>query len=226
MQVAAFNDGDLWKFCSRGHRAKESVNSSAWCPDPVHEATCTGIMLWRVPNLHKVQAADMPSGDPKTWTPAGAGIDAARRMVNVWRKSRLAPPEVLNDGEDEDNFLSVGWADLSKNIDGSPRRIAEVYRRTDEETCQQPHCGFASDQPVFNRAVVFGIPHRPYRVDDPKSNVGIGRFLKHMVILACDHCILGLGLMLTVGGGVVVGGVRWGGGGGWREFRAVFLAWA
>ena len=51
-------------------------------------------MLWRVPNLHRVKAADTPSGDPKAWTPAGAGIDAGRRMVDTWRKSRLAPPKV------------------------------------------------------------------------------------------------------------------------------------
>ena len=86
-------------------------------------------------------------------------------------------------GEDAENFLAVGWAKLSE------LRVAEVYRpNADEAACQQPHCGFASDQPVFNRAVVFGIPHRPYKAYDPKSNVGIGRFLQHMVFLRCDHC--------------------------------------
>ena len=129
-------------------------------------------MLWRVPTPGFTGAR--PAGSA-----ASQALTAGRAMVDAWRSARLAPAA----DHDPEDFLAMTWWDVSA------RRVIPVFdERVNRGRCKAVQCDYAGDQTVFSRAVLFGLPHRPYDAANEAANAGIGRFLPNIAVLPCKVC--------------------------------------
>lgn len=67
-------------------------------------------------------------------------------------------------------------------------REREIPVFSSKECTRRDKCGYAGDQGVLSRAVVHGLPQRPFSPSDP-DNVGVGRFIPNIAMLRCDRCL-------------------------------------
>lgn len=169
--VAGFNDlkserGPFYDDCVL-------LDSEGSCPDSVRGNICSGIMLWRVPTPGF-------KGEQGGGSVAADALRAGKAMVDVWRTARLAP--AAGTDHDPEDFLAMTWWDIST------KRVIPVFdERVPRWRCKAVQCDYAGDQTVFSRAVLFGLPHRPYDAKNP-ANDGIGRFLPNIAVLPCKFC--------------------------------------
>lgn len=167
--VAGFND---MYFNVQACKAMRDPVGGQICPNPTQDNMCSAIMLWRVPAPKLAATGNFQDSVVKR------AITVGKRMVETWFKVRLAPG-----GDDKEDFLAMRWSSEA------PGRTQVVYREgADELRCPITSCGFAGDQTVFNRAVLYGLPHRPWNETDPGLAL-VGQNLKHTAILKCTKCV-------------------------------------
>ena len=113
---------------------------------------------------------------------AAEALVAGKGMAQAWRRARVARPKTSSLDVDPENFMAVSW------FGPAPQRDTVIYDPTvNVVKCRAVNCGYASDQPVFNRAALYGLPHRPYKTG-LEANKGTGRFLSNIAVFHCDHC--------------------------------------
>eukprot|EP00037_Helgoeca_nana_P013182 m.121098 g.121098 ORF g.121098 m.121098 type:complete len:618 (-) comp21877_c0_seq4:429-2282(-) len=172
--MMAFEDG------YRNH-AKCTSNAPTFSCPAMGGMPCSAVLLFRVPTPTRGGAAAAASTDGQPKSTQTRLLDVGRAMVDTWASARLEPG--LTDPED---FLAMAWAGPANHRHG-----VAYDPSINVATCRE-HCYFAGDQGVLNRAVVAGLPHRPFHPDDP-DNKHVGRFIPHVTMLKCGKCIQGAG---------------------------------
>jgi hypothetical protein len=161
--MAGFNDKKRGKdFCSP---------DGFKCPNVGGGNMCSCLLVFRVPSPTRKYGSRLAENARIAHLHS-----VGRDMIDSWASSRLAPPSI-NSTTDPEDFLAMSYVEVSR------QRINKVW---DPAPCKG-RCDYAGDQGVLNRAVLYGLPHRPFTPQDPK-NAQAGRFLKHIALMRCDDC--------------------------------------